>query len=64
MYIYYLDKNSRVVDYILALPEQLSKYSSVNYIAVINNILKQFGIISKRLGFFITNNALNNNTAI
>ena len=64
MYIYYLDKNSRVVDYILALLEQLSKHSSVNYAAVINNILKQFSIISERLGFFITNNALNNNTAI
>jgi len=64
VYTHYLDKNGYVVDHMLALLEQLSKHSSVNYAAVINNILKQFGIISKRLGFFITNNALNNNTAI
>ena len=64
MYIYYLDKNGRVVNYMLALLEQLSKHSGVNYIAVINDILKQFSIISERLGFFITDNALNNDAAI
>ena len=64
MYTYYLDKNGHVVDYMLALPEQLSKHSSVNYIVVINDIIKQFGIMSKRLGFFITDNALNNDSAI
>ena len=48
----------------LALPEQLGKHSGVNYAAVINNILKQFGITSERLGFFITDNASNNDTAI
>jgi hypothetical protein len=53
-----------VVDYMLALLEQFSKYSSINYTAVINNILRQFSIISEWLGFFITNNALNNDTAI
>jgi hypothetical protein len=48
----------------LALLEQFSKHSGVNYIVVINDILKQFGIMSECLGFFITDNALNNNTAI
>jgi len=64
VYTHYLDKNGRVVDYMLALLEQLGKHSSVNYAVIINNILNQFGITSKCLGFFITNNALNNNTAI
>ena len=48
----------------LILPKQLRKYFSVNYIAVLNNILKQFGIISKWLGYFITNNTINNNAYI
>ena len=64
MYIYYLNKNGGVVDYMLVFLEQLGKHSSINYIIVINNILKQFGIISEHLGFFIPNNALNNNTTI
>ena len=64
MYTHYLDKNGHIVDHILALPEQLGKHSSINYTAVINNILKQFSITSKRLGFFITDNASNNDTAI
>ena len=64
VYTHYLDENGRVVDHMLALPEQLGKHSGVNYAAVINDILKQFGITSERLGFFITDNASNNDTAI
>ena len=64
IYVHYLDDTRRIVDYMLALPKQLRKHSSVNYIAVLNNILKQFGITSERLGYFITNNAINNDACI
>ena len=52
------------MDYILALPKQLRKHSSVNYVAVLDNILKQFSITSKRLGYFIIDNAINNDSCI
>jgi len=59
-----LDNTGRIVDYILALPKQLRKHSSVNYVAVLDNILKQFSITSKRLGYFIIDNAINNDSCI
>ena len=64
VFVHYLDKSGQVVDHMLALPEQLGKHSGVNYAVVIDDILKQFTITPERLGFFMTDNAPNNDTAI
>jgi len=50
------------VDYILALPTQLSQHSGINYAEVISNVLNTFKITKERLSYFITNNAHINNT--
>ena len=47
MYIYYLNKKDRVVDYMLTLPAQLSQHSGINYAEVIGNVLDIFKIIKE-----------------
>ena len=47
IYIHYLNKEGRVVDYMLTLPAQLGQYSGINYIEVIGNILNIFKIIKE-----------------
>jgi hypothetical protein len=64
IYIYYLDKEGCIVDYMLTLPMQLSQYSGINYMEVINNILNTFKIIKERLSYLITDNAYINNTCL
>ena len=64
IYIYYLNQEGHIVNYLITLLEQLSYYSSINYIEVVRNILDSFNISKKRLSYFIIDNALNNNTAL
>lgn len=53
-----------MVDYLITLPEQLGRHSSINYIEVVGNTLDSFNISKERLGYFVTDNALNNDTAL
>jgi len=53
-----------VVNYLIALLEQIGRYSGINYTEVIRNTLDSFNISKERLSYFITDNALNNNTAL
>ena len=53
-----------MVDYILALPTQISQHLGINYIEVISNVLNTFKITKKRLSYFITNNTHINNTCL
>jgi len=62
VYIYYLNKEGRVVDYMLTLPAQLGQHLGINYAEVISNVLNMFKIIKERLSYFITNNARINDT--
>ena len=64
VYIYYLNKEGCVVDYMLTLPMQLSQHLGINYTEVISNVLNIFKIIKERLSYFITNNAHINNTCL
>jgi hypothetical protein len=64
VYIHHLNREGRVVDYLIALPEQLGCYTRINYAAVISDVLAHFKVTKESLGYFITDNARNNNTCL
>ena len=52
-----------ICDFLLALPEQLGRHLGINYAEVIANVLTKYNIV-KRIGFFVANNAENNNICL
>ena len=60
--VYYFNYKGRVINYLIALLEQLGCYIKINYITVISNILAYFKVTKKSLSYFVTNNTKNNNT--
>ena len=62
--IYYLNREGRVVNYLIALLEQLGRHTGINYAAVIGDILAYFKVTKESLGYFVTENARNNNTCL
>ena len=62
VYIYYLNHKGRVINYLITLPEQLGRYTRINYAAVISDILAYFKVTKESLSYFVTNNTKNNNT--
>ena len=62
--VYYLNCKGRVINYLIALLEQLSYYTGINYAAVIGDILAYFKVTKESLSYFITNNTRNNNTCL
>jgi len=62
--VYHLNHKGRVVNYLIALPKQLGRHTGINYAAVIGDVLAHFKVTKKSLGYFVTNNARNNNTCL
>ena len=62
--IYYLNCKGRVVDYLIALLEQLGCYTGINYAMVIGDVLAHFKVTKESLGYFVTDNIGNNNTCL
>ena len=62
--VHHLNREGRVVDYLIALPELLGRHTGINYAEVIGNVLTHFNVSKERLGYFITDNAANNGTCI
>ena len=60
VYIYHLNREGKVINYLIALLEQLSRYIGINYAEVVSSVLTYFSVSKERLGYFITNNATNN----
>jgi len=60
--VYHLNYKGRVVNYLIALLEQLGCHTKINYAIVIGDVLAYFKVTKESLGYFITNNAGNNNT--
>ena len=58
--VYYLNREGKVVDYLIALLEQLGRYIGINYAEVVSSVLTYFGVSKEKLGYFITDNAANN----
>jgi len=64
IYIHHLNREGRVVNYLIALPELLGRHIGINYAEVIGNVLTHFNVSKERLSYLITNNAANNGTYI
>ena len=62
VYVHHLNREGRVVNYLIALPEQLGRHTRINYAAVIGNVLAHFKVTKESLSYFVTNNTRNNNT--
>ena len=62
--VHYLNYKGRVVNYLIALLEQLSRHTRINYAAVISNVLAHFKVTKESLSYFVTNNTGNNNTCL
>ncbi|KAF1975543.1 hypothetical protein BU23DRAFT_458217, partial [Bimuria novae-zelandiae CBS 107.79] len=64
IYVYYLNSDSNPRDYVLGLPSLIGQYIGANIATIINATLKSFKISTYSLGYFILNNATNNNAII
>ena len=62
--IHHFNCEGRVVDYLIALPEQLGHYTGINYTTIIGNVLAHFKVTKKSLSYFVTDNTKNNNTCL
>lgn len=62
--VYHLDRDGKPRDYILGLPSIIGQHTGVNIAAVVDATLKSFRISTRNLGYFILDNATNNNSAI
>jgi len=62
--VYYLNYKGRVINYLIALPEQLGCHTGINYAVVISNVLAYFKVTKESLSYFVTNNTGNNNTCL
>jgi len=64
VYVHYLNREGRVVNYLLALPEHLGRSFRANYVEIVKAVLQQYNITKDNLGYFITNNKSKNNTCL
>ena len=62
--VHHLDAEGELQDYLLGLPELHSAHSGANIASHVGTVLRAFSVNGRRLGYFVLNNALNNNTAI
>ena len=59
-----MDAKNQHRSFLLALPHQEERHLGVNIAANITKILTEFGISERQVGYFIADNADNNNTYI
>ena len=67
--VHHLDSNGKPVDYVLGLPTLQGAHTGNNVGLIVSSTLKQFKIGQPdssvaRLGYFVLDNAINNNTAV
>ena len=62
--IHHLDSSGRVLDYLVSLPELHGKHSGRNIASVVRATLETFKIDEKSLGYFVLDNAANNETVV
>ena len=61
--VHFLDANDKPASFLLSLPEVLGKHSGANIASTVIAIIEEFGF-ANNVGYFITDNASNNDTAI
>ena len=64
MVVHVMDANHQHRSFLLALPPQDERHTGVNIAANIKKIFESFGIDTKRIGYFMADNADNNDTCI
>jgi hypothetical protein len=61
---YYVTGDSKLRDLPIALPQLTGAYSSERMAVVVLEILQKFDINTRKVGYFVLNNASNNNSTI
>lgn len=62
--VHHLNEDGDVEDYLLGLPQLHGEHSGDNIASVVNSVLQNFRIDRERLGYFVLDNATNNDTAM
>jgi hypothetical protein len=62
--VHHLDEAGVLQDYVLGLPMLSGKHSGANIASVVSSTLETFGITKEQLGYFVLDNATNNDKAI
>jgi hypothetical protein len=62
--VHYLNSKGKLVNYLLRLPKLHGAHTSNNIAAVATAILRLFGVDNASVGYFVLNNASNNDTAV
>lgn len=61
---HYVDRRGKLVDLPIALPELVGSHSGQAMAKVIHKTLEEFGITSSTVGYFVLDNASNNDSAV
>ena len=61
---HYVNSNGEVIDLPIALPQLTGAHSGEKIAEVVSKLLQQFGIDQHKIGYFVLDNASNNNTAV
>jgi hypothetical protein len=59
-----MDAHGVVQDFVLGLPELYGQHSDVNIASVVATTLTNFGVDKNSVGYFVLDNAYNNDTAV
>lgn len=62
--VHHLNADGKLEDYLLGLPELHGQHSGNNIATIVASTLRQFGVDKDRVGYFVLDNAYNNDTAI
>jgi hypothetical protein len=62
--VHHLNANGKLEDYLLGLPELHGQHSGNNIATIVASTLQQFGVDEDRVGYFVLDNAYNNDTAM
>ena len=64
IFAYYVDSHGNLKDLPIALPQLAGAHSGEAMVDVVMSIFKEFEITTGKLGYFVLDNAYNNNTTI
>ncbi|KAF7573845.1 hypothetical protein PtrM4_087500 [Pyrenophora tritici-repentis] len=62
--VHYLNSEGKLVDHLLGLPELHGAHTGNNIAAAATTIFRLFGVDNARVGYFVLDNASNNDTAV
>jgi hypothetical protein len=62
--VHHLNSSGKLVDYLLGLPELHGAHSGDNIASVVSATMQLFGVDAEKVGYFVLDNAYNNDTAV